>query len=221
MKGALLIEETFFDDDASGDTMNILFVGLARTIWLFEFRLLNPTGMSLTGVIEELAKRYQFATAPRNELDFDEQRSLSFKAGTFLGARGVPVLVGLNIYADGIVADTMSTTDESAEFLHDLSKWLDQSYGLVVPKQRTEDFLSQIDFKWDHSLEEINPRLEMFTKGIQSRMQSPGTPAHHFEVAAIHFWVEDFEKPATPLPSKSNVRFRPLSLLTISSRRLL
>lgn len=183
-------------------TMNILFVGLARTIWLFDFRLVNPTGMSLRGVIEEIGKRHQFATAPKNELDFDEQRSLAFKAGTFVGARGVPALVALNIYADGIVADTMSSTDESGEFLVDLAKWLDQTYGLTVPKQRTVNFLSQIDFEWEPSLGRVNPRLQEFAKSIAPRMDATDARPRDFEVAAINFWTEDFGRPATPAPVK-------------------
>src|SRR5213595_820534 len=116
--------------------MNILYVGLARTLWLFDLALLNPKGRSLKDVIEEVAKRYKFAQAPKNELDFDDQRSLSFKGGTFVGQRKVPLLVGLNIYSDGLVADTMSSTDESTEFLNDLAKWLNDTYGLAVPKER-------------------------------------------------------------------------------------
>ena len=127
--------------------MNVLYVGLARTVWLFDLSLLNPTGMSLKGVVAEVTKRYQFAQAPKHELDFDDQRSLAFKGGTFVGQRKVPLFVALNIYSDGLVADTMSSTDESTEFLNDLAKWLSDTYGLNVPKERRVNYLSQIDFR--------------------------------------------------------------------------
>jgi hypothetical protein len=114
----------------------------------------------LKGVIEEIGKRYRFAKAPANELDFDEQRSLAFKAGTFTGVRKVPVYVSLGIYNDGFVADTVSSTDESSEFLNDLRKWLDDTYGLAVPKERSVIYVSQIDFQSEVSLVNLSRRLE-------------------------------------------------------------
>lgn len=176
--------------------MNILYVGLARTVWLFDLALLNPTGMSLKGVVEEITKRYQFAKAPRNELDVDEQKSLAFKGGTFVGRRKVPLLVGLSIYTDGFVADTMSSTDEATEFLDDLAKWLSDTYKLVVPKQRTVGYLSQIDFQSEVPLVGLNPRLKSFVEAVREHISTKG----QLDVTAIQFWTEDYGKPATPAP---------------------
>jgi hypothetical protein len=178
--------------------MNILFVGLARTLWLFELARLNPTGMSLKGVIEEIGKRYRFAKAPANELDFDEQRSLAFKAGTFTGARKIPIMVGLNIYNDGLVADTVSSTDESTEFLLDLAKWLNDTYGLTVPKERRVNLLSQIDFQSDISLTNLNRRLEALAENLGVLSSNK---ARH-EVGSIQLWTEDIGKPGSAAPLK-------------------
>jgi hypothetical protein len=179
--------------------MNVLYVGLARTIWLFDFALLNPTGMSLKGVVEEIAKRYQFAKAPKNELDFDDQRSLPFKSGTFVGQRKVPLLVGLSIYSDGLVADTMSSTDESTEFLNDLAKWLSDTYGLTVPKERRVNYLSQIDFRSEASLINLNRRLEAFAANLENFTKSAD---RHYEVGSIQLWTEDIGKPGSLAPVK-------------------
>ncbi len=174
--------------------MNVLYVGMARTIWLFDLSLLNPTGISLRGAVEEIAKRYQFAKAPKNELDLDDQRSLSFKAGTFIGARRVPIMVGLNIYNDGWAADTLSSTDESTEFLNDLATWLSEAHKLNVPKQRTVAYLSQIDFQSEEPLSSLNTRLKSFVEVVQGHVDSKS----QLDVAAIQFWTEDFGKPGTP-----------------------
>lgn len=178
--------------------MNILYVGLARTIWLFDFALLNPTGMNLRGVLEEIAKRYQFAKTPKNELDFDEQHSLSFKSGTFLGQRKVPLLIHLNVYSDGIVADTTSDTDESTEFLNDVSRWLNDTYGLAVPKDRTEKYLSQIDFQMAAPLTVLNPRLGQFVKRVEGHINTNSA----LDVSSVQLWTEDFGRPGTPAPVK-------------------
>ncbi|PYV76157.1 MAG: hypothetical protein DMG96_14980 [Acidobacteria bacterium] len=179
--------------------MNVLYIGLARTVWLFELALLNPTGMSLKGVIEEIGKRYRFAQTPKNELDFDDQRSLSFKGGTFVGQRKVPILVGLNIYFDGLVADTMSSTDETTEFLNDLAKWLNDTYGLAVPKERRVNYLSQIDFRSEVSLINLNRRLEAFAENLENLAKNAG---RHYEVGSIQLWTEDIGKPGSLAPVK-------------------
>src|SRR5215472_886441 len=173
--------------------MNVLFIGLARAAWVFDLSLLSPGGMSLKGVIEELAKRYNFAKAPKNELDLDDQRSLAFRAGTFVGARKVPITVSLNIYSDGWTADTMSSTDESTEFLNDVAKWLEQTYKLTVPKH-TVNYLSQIDFQCEMPLMNLNPFLKPYVKAIQERIGSKSL----LDVAAIQFWTEDLGKPGAP-----------------------
>jgi hypothetical protein len=178
--------------------MNVLFVGLARTIWLFELALLNPKGISLKGVFEEIGKRYRFAKAPANELDFDEQRSLAFKAGTFTGARNVPVMVGLGIYNDGFVADTTSSTDEATEFLNDLAKWLNDTYGLAVPKERKVAYVSNIDFQSEVSLTNLNRRLEAFADNLEALSINKA----RYEVGSIQFWTEDTGKPASSAPVK-------------------
>jgi hypothetical protein len=177
--------------------MNVLYVGLARTIWIFDFSQLNPTGLSLRGVIDEVGKRYQFAKTPKNELDLDEQRSLAFKSGTFTGQRNVPLFVNLSIYSDGFAADTTSSTDESTEFLNNLAKWLNDTYGLTVPKERRELYLSQIDFRMETSLG-LNPRLAPLSKLVESRVKTRSP----IEAGSIQFWAEDFNKPGAPAPIK-------------------
>jgi hypothetical protein len=179
--------------------MNVLFVDLARTIWLFDLALMNPKGISLKGVVEEIGKRYQFAKAPKNELDYDEQRSLAFKGGTFTGARNIPLVVGLSIYNDGFVSDTVSSTEESTEFLNDLAKWLHDTHGLTVPKERGVKFLSQIDFHSEVSLTNLNRRLETFAGNLENLAKSTD---NHYEVGSIQFWTEDVGKSGSLAPVK-------------------
>jgi hypothetical protein len=179
--------------------MNVLFVNLARTIWLFELTRMNPKGMSLKAVIEQIGKRYRFAKAPANELDFDDKNSLAFKAGTFTGARKIPVIVGLNIYNDGWVGDTVSTTDESSEFLVDLALWLKNTYGLSVPNDRKISFLSQLDFQSDVPLTNLDRRLEPFAAALDAFSTDK---TQHYEVGSIQFWTENVGKAGASAPVK-------------------
>jgi hypothetical protein len=171
--------------------MKVLYVSSARTIWLFDFSAINPTGLSLRGILVGIAARYQFAKAPKDELDISENH-LAFRSGVFTGKRGVPILIQLSIYNDGFVSDCMSSTDESAEFLADLSTWL-RGQGLTVPQPNAVNNFSQIDFHSDMSLAAF-PR---FTKSLEQFDKR-----RKYEVGSIQFWTEEFGKVATPAAIK-------------------
>jgi hypothetical protein len=171
--------------------MKVLYVTTARTIWLFDFAAINPTGLSLRRVLEGIAERYKFVKAPKNELDIQDNH-LPFRSGVFIGKRGVPIVIQFSVYADGFVANCMSSTDESAEFLADLAMWLKNDHGLTVPEPSEVNHLSQIDFQSDMSLTAVNPSFPHFAKtfdGFDERRK--------YEVGSIQFWTEEFGKAGT------------------------
>jgi len=175
--------------------MKVLYVTAARTIWLFDFAAINPTGLSLRGILAGIAERYQFAKAPKNELDLNDNH-LSFRSGAFTGKRGVPILVQLDIYNDGFVADCMSSTDESAEFLVDFATWL-KGRGLAIPQPNGVNHFSQIDFESEMSLAAANSSFSRFAKSFE-RFEK----RRKYEVGSIQFWTEEFGKAATPAAIK-------------------
>jgi len=182
--------------------MNILFVGLARSLWLFNFSTLNPKGLNLQGVIEGIRDRYHFAQSPKHQLDFDEKRGLVFKSGTFRTKEGVPVFVSFTIYADGFVADTLSSTDDSTEFLSDLSEWIQQNYGLTVPPNFRSTYVGQIDFETDAEAVSLNPRLPKFVKLLEERCKPSDGKRRQFDFSSLGFWTEDSGQTFAPAPFK-------------------
>jgi hypothetical protein len=178
--------------------MNILYVGLARSIWLFDFSLLNPRGLSLQGVIDGLKQRYQFAKAPKNALDLDERKALAFRSGTFTNSKGVPVLTAFTIYNDGFAAETLASTDDSTEFLVEVERWLKTEFGLVVPQPVRKAYVGQIDFESDVPLLAVNPQFAGFIESIEDRYRPPDGKARHFDFAGISFWTEDANLPLAP-----------------------
>jgi len=171
--------------------MKILFVGLARAIWLFDFAAINPSGKSLQGVIEELAKRYNFGKAPSSIIDLAEKNSLAFTAGTFTNSKDIPTLVSLNMYNDGFVADTMSSSNDSDDFLRDLIGWMVSECGLKAPTTVRAGYVSQIDFECEVPLSKINPHLDEFTKVLEQIAKPADGKVRRFDLGAIHFWTED------------------------------
>ncbi len=181
--------------------MKILYVGLARSIWLFDLSLLNPRGLSIQPVLESLKERYQFARAPKNALDVDEQKALTFKAGTFINSKGTPVVVGFSLYSDGWNADTLATTDDSTEFLIEISDWIQKDFGFVVPAAK-KAYLSQVDFESDAPLAVLNPHLDALSQLIQAQYKSVDGKKRQFDTTGLSIWTEDLGQPLAPAPFK-------------------
>jgi hypothetical protein len=188
--------------------MKVLFVGLARTIWLFDLNLMNPAGLSLQGAIEGLATKYRFAKAPKNLLDLDEQKALSFKAGTFVNSKGRPILVAFNIHNDGLVVDTSSSTDDSTEFLVEITEWMAREYHLVVPSDVKKAYVSQIDVESDISLSIVNPKLTRVLKFLETNVKPADGRSRQFEVGALNFWTEDVSTLGAPAIVKFERKFK-------------
>jgi hypothetical protein len=190
--------------------MKVLYVGLARTLWLFDFSLMNPKGMSLQPLIDNLRERYMFAVSPKNPLDFGDSKALTFKSGTFVNSKGVPVIVGLQIYNDGFVVDTLSSTNDSTECLEKTTDWMGDQFGLKLPPNVRKGFVSNIDFESDASLMALNPRLPQFFKSLEKYFK-PIVEAkqRHFQLTSLGSWTEDMNQPLAPAAFKIERKIGP------------
>jgi hypothetical protein len=178
--------------------MKVLYVGLARTLWVFELPRLNPRGISLQPLIDGLRQRYGFSKAPQNPTDLGESKAFAFKAGTFVNSKGEPVMVALTIFNDGFVADTTSSTDDSTELLNDIKGWIDKETDFEMPKEVRIGYVSQIDFESDASLGAINPRMTEFLKIFSTGYKPLDNKQRVFEVASLGVWTEDVNQTAAP-----------------------
>ena len=181
--------------------MKVLFIGLARSIWLFDLNIFNSRGVSLQGMIDRLVERYRFGKHPKHSFDL-EDNALSFKSGTFRNSQGLQVLVHMGIYKDGFVADTLSSTNDSTEFLSDVTTWAEAEFGFVVPPESRRAYVSQLDCECDASLSALNPGLERLSKLLGEIYKSTDGRSRVFEVAGIGFWTEDVSRPLAPTAFK-------------------
>jgi hypothetical protein len=189
--------------------MKVLYVGLARTLWLFDFSLMNPTGVSLQGLIDGLKERYHFAVAPKNPLDFDESKALTFKSGIFVNSKNIPVVVGLQIYKDGLVVDTLSSTDDSTEFLGNATAWINEQFAFKLPSNVRKGYVGQIDFESDVLLMSLNPRLPQFLKSLETLYKPSDGIQRKFDVASLSCWTEDMNQLNAPAPFKFERKIGP------------
>jgi hypothetical protein len=149
---------------------------VARSIWLFNTSELNPLGVALAPLYESLRERYQFLQYPCKSEDFAKS-GLSFKDGNFSGWG-----VNLEIYADGIIASTHTSTRVSDAFLEDVLVWAKDNFKLrydplLIRRKLYEsniEFTSKLDLKKEFKklnnflklLSEINPDQENTVKDI-------------------------------------------------------
>lgn len=173
--------------------MKLLYVTLARAIWLFDMRLLNPKGLSLHEVFQKIAERYRFAKFPKDPLDFNEQKALAFEQGVFTNSRQESIAVSFAVWNNGVTAETSSTTRDATEFLREFFEWINREYGFWIPsgKGLNKGYLSQIDVECDRPLISVNPRLELLSKMLTNRYSPLDGKPREFVVGGLQFWTED------------------------------
>lgn len=96
--------------------MTVESVLSARSLWFMDMRGLNPRGRNLYRLIGPLLSRWYGFTEPT---EFDESKGVQFIGGEFSPSEKGTDMTGVNItlFADGIVAQTCTTTNDGDLFL--------------------------------------------------------------------------------------------------------
>lgn len=110
--------------------MRLVSVLSAKAIWLFETVEMNPRGFDLHSIFASIRNRYSFST-PRSREEVEASKDgTKFLNGTFRpdGDRGLSV--AFSFFDDGLVAETMSSTNHSEAFLEDVVAFAKKQHGL-------------------------------------------------------------------------------------------
>lgn len=148
--------------------MKIAEVITARSAWLFDTFELNPKGISAAVLYKALIDRYRFAIFPHRPEDFASTTGHDFNEGTFsLSGKG-DLAVRLQIFNDGLVADTRSSTTETDAFLEDLLQSCKTQFGLNYhPKLiRQKDYYSDLTVFPSFDLTAIWDKMASFSKAL-------------------------------------------------------
>jgi len=155
--------------------MELLSVIRARAIWLVYIRELNPRGKNINiNLIDWLRNKYGFLKYPLSIYDRTQSGALIFSDGTFQGRDGSYISVELNIYNDGFIVDTRSSTKDSDLFIKDVIDSLVKDFGLIYKPEmlRKRLYVSELDLRSERSLNNINPRVQAFIHKIRSMMDT-------------------------------------------------
>ncbi len=149
--------------------MQLLSVGLARSVWLFDINELNPTGKSIfPDILVWLGEKYSFQTFPKAIADIDqEKKAYLFKSGQFQTDADT-ISVNFSIYNDGVVAETWASTDKGDALLEEILRSAASKYGLVFRPEmvRTKQYVSEVNVRLDHHLNNLNPKIAPFCQMI-------------------------------------------------------
>jgi hypothetical protein len=171
--------------------MKLLSVTLARSIWLCSFNELNPKGKNLYLGIPSLVNLYKFKKFPSQAELLDLNKGVKFEDGEFKNSEGEAILVTLTLYSDGLVVDTRSSTQDSDNFLIEISTQLSEAFNLPRIEQviRKKDYLSQLVVTTDISLDLINPKLKELSKYLSDNLSGL------FEIGGISFYSDPASRP--------------------------
>jgi hypothetical protein len=166
--------------------MKLLSVQLARSTWLVDVREFNPRGLSpFASLVPALVQEYRFAEYPR-EAD-DPQRGMRFARGQYVTKAGETLAVDLSVFSDGVVADTTATTEDSDQFLDDITSLLPRlGYSFDVSSVRRRVYLSQLFVQSPLRLALVDPRLASFGKKLTEAVGHES----RFEFSAFELWPD-------------------------------
>jgi hypothetical protein len=178
--------------------MKLIHVKQARSVWLFDIADLNPTGEDLTeDLIDWIKETYDFANGPDikevlAKAGTNNAIALTFQRGRFQTSEDLAIeIVNLTIHNDGIVVDTVSSTQEADRFAGELLESATKTFGLAYEPSMVHRrlYISTLIVKLDVDFHLVHPGLAAFAeKRIPEVLGNESTPL--FQFAGIQFWSD-------------------------------
>lgn len=190
--------------------MQLLSVGLARSIWLFDTNQLNPSGKSIfPDALTWLGEKHSFQTFPKTLADVDkEKKGFIFTAGEFQTDPD-PIMVNLSIYSDGLVAETWSSTEKGDLFIEDVLRSAASRYSLVIPSAIRKQYVSELTVRLDSPLPTSDPLIAAFCKTLDRLFEKHRLPP--FELNGMGFGFDmafsSYKPPGLTVERKLGVDF--------------
>jgi hypothetical protein len=189
--------------------VRLVHAKLARSIWLFDIRDLNPKGKDILGdLVSWIKEAYDFAVAPDPDNPVpngapsmpaatpqkvsDTVPGLVFHRGSFEAEKEVYISIhSLTIYDDGIVVDAASSTEDGDRFAADLLNRATQDFALAYDGDtvRRRIYLSELIVRSDMDLALLNPVLSRFADRISESSHTLPRVVP-FVPGGISFWSE-------------------------------
>src|SRR5271165_1756578 len=162
--------------------MKVLSVMSAKAIWLFDINDLNPRGKDfMPELLEWLKDNYHFDKVPTSLDDVDPNtKSWKFERGRFQIKEEIYITIDLEIYNDGFVGNSRSSTRDTDAFLEDLLSLAAKDFSLAYSPDMigTKMYVSELNVRLDSVLFDLNPKLAGFANTINSLCGLPTVPPY-------------------------------------------
>jgi hypothetical protein len=179
--------------------MKLISVTGARSIWLFDINDLNPRGKDVNSeLLDFLKEAYFFSKVPKSPTDLDPtKKSLKFEGGRFQIKEEIYISVNLEIYNDGFVADSRSSTRDTDKFVEDLLSLAAKEFSLSYDPSmiRSKMHVSELTVRMDTVLFDLNPKLVNFANTISAMC---GLEVPPFECTLLGFATDLAESRLKP-----------------------
>lgn len=179
--------------------MEILTVRLARFIVFFPTDELNPGGRRLLdNFLPAFIERYDFRKYPEKPGEFDEEKGITFELGQWEGN----VINQFVLYTNGILVDTMSSTDIAEAMLIDAMTWAAESFGLRYRPDmlNRKVYVSEVLFRSEVTLDALNPALRGLCERLSDYYSELEDTKLTYEPVAIAFGLDTLKLKMAPVP---------------------
>jgi hypothetical protein len=139
-------------------------------------------------LVQRLVERYGFLTFPKTIQDYRSSTGAAFGAGRM----GEIIIENFTLYAQGVVIDTRSSTDDCDRVFIDAAKWIAGMTGIEFSEERITRrfYVSQVSFSSDLKLESLNPKLKAISERLTEIVSKSASRQIEFETTGISFQVD-------------------------------
>ncbi len=196
--------------------MKLLQVEKARSVWLFPIAELNPAGSDISSELGEwFKKRYHFSKFPSSFLETEESKKdgYVFGHGRFRYKDGT-IAVALTAHSDGLIGDTVASTDATDAFLQDALEGARAELSLAYEPSMVwqKAYVSQLIVKCETDLKGFGPKLSKFEQCVNAAVGRNEFPSRRdtYRFDGMIFradWTSAKKMPWFTFESRMNIPF--------------
>lgn len=174
--------------------MELTAIALARVAVLLEVQALDPTGRTSTPeALKGLGERYAFMKVPQSFAEFDFQKGIELSVGKLDDIN----IDKLTLFANGIVVDTRSSTDDSERVIQDLLNLVRETFGATIRPNR-KWFASQVIFRSSMKLPSLHPVLQPIADRVATSVSRDLDQTIAFEPVSIAMGLDASQTKLNP-----------------------